>query len=78
MNSNKLEGKYANYFMVGNNEDVFVIDYYQFFPEGNDEEFDAHLQNSPKFRIIISPSDAIQLMLQLKSAIEGYNQKKEM
>jgi hypothetical protein len=71
-----LEGKYVNYFNVGHNEDVFVFDYYQIFPENDDNESNIRLFNNPKFRIIISPSDAKQLLKQLRIAIEKYEADK--
>jgi hypothetical protein len=76
LNQEKLEGKYANYFKVGHNEDVFVIDYYQLFPDNDDDETKPKLLNSPNYRIILSPSDANQLLAHLKSAIDEYEQLK--
>ena len=76
MHQEKLEGKYVNYFKVGHNEDVFVIDYYQLFPDNDDDGSDLHLLNSSKLRIIISPSDANQLLEQLRCAIEEHDQLK--
>jgi uncharacterized protein DUF3467 len=72
-----LEGKYANYFRVGHTEDVFVFDYYQIFPENDDDESNIRLFNNPKFRIIISPSDSRQLLKQLRTAIEKYEADKK-
>lgn len=67
-----LEGRYVNYFKVGYNADVFVIDYYQMFPE--DEEaagFPQHV-SSPRLRLITSPSDVRQLVQHLESAVKNY------
>jgi len=72
-----LEGKYANYFKIGHNEDVFVLDYYQLFPDDDCEDSTLPLQDSPKVRIIISPSDANQLLAHLKSAIDEYEHSKK-
>lgn len=66
------EGRYVNYFKVGHNADVFVIDYYQFLPDDDEAEADAQVEKSPKCRLISSPSDAKQLMLHLKSSIKNY------
>lgn len=71
-----LEGKYVNHFRVGHTEDVFVFDYYQIFPENDDDEENLRLFNNPKLRVILSPPDARQLLKQLKSAIEKYEADK--
>lgn len=71
-----LEGKYVNHFRVGHTEDVFVFDYYQIFPENDDNEKNIQLFNNPKLRIILSPPDARQLLKQLKSAIGKYEADK--
>ena len=76
MDTERIEGRYVNYCKVGHNEEVFVIDYYQFFPGDDNDACDHHLRNSPKVRIIISPSDTNQLLLQLQSAIEEYDNLK--
>lgn len=72
-----LEGKYVNHFRVGHTEDVFVFDYYQIFPENDDDEKNLRLFNNPKLRVILSPPDARQLLKQLKSAIEKYEADKK-
>jgi hypothetical protein len=66
------EGRYVNYFKLSYNSDVFVIDYYQFFPEGKDSQ--KHLHHSPKLRLITTPTDAKQLLHHLKSAINKYEE----
>ncbi len=66
------EGKYVNYFRIGYTDNVFVLDYYQIFPENDDDESNPRLYDNPKDRIIISPSDAKQLLRQLTAAIETY------
>jgi hypothetical protein len=66
------EGRYSNYFKIGHNADVFVIDYFQIFPEDHEDESDIEKRLIPKARIITSPSDAIQLMNQLKSSIKAF------
>lgn len=68
-----LEGKYVNHFRIGHTEDVFVFDYYQIFPEKDIEELNLRLFDNPKFRIIVSPADAKQLLNQLSKAIEEYD-----
>jgi len=77
MPSSKLDGLYSNFFKVGHNEDVFVFDYYQIFPENDGEESIIRLLNNPKFRIIIGPPDAKQLMKELSTAIEKYEVDKK-
>ena len=37
------EGKYVNYFRIGHTDNVFVFDYYQIFPESDDEESNPRL-----------------------------------
>ena len=73
----RLEGKYANYFRIGCTDNVFVFDYYQIFPENDDEESTPRLFDNPKDRIIMSPSDAKQLLRQLKAAVEIYESGKK-
>lgn len=78
LHKEKIEGKYVNFFKVGYNADVFVIDYYQIFPEDNETEASnqqktaQQFRNDPKCRIITSPSDAKNLMEQLKLSIIEY------
>jgi hypothetical protein len=66
------EGKYVNYFKVGYNADVFVIDHYQFFPETDDEEADIKSLDGPKYRIITSPANAKQLLAHLKTSLVNF------
>jgi hypothetical protein len=66
------EGTYSNYFKIGHNADVFVIDHFQVFLEETETEPAEGGPHCPRGRIIISPSDAKALMAQLKSAIETY------
>ena len=66
------EGRYVNYFKVGHNADVFVIDYFQYFPEDNDANTGTRIGGSPHCRLITSPNDAKQLLLHLESSIKLY------
>ncbi|MGA1839220.1 MAG: DUF3467 domain-containing protein [bacterium] len=59
-----IEGRYANYFKIGQNAFEFVLEFIQFFP-GNDEE---HLHT----RIITSPIYAKTLAKMLQKSIEQY------
>lgn len=70
--SYKIEGHYVNYFKVGYNRDVFVIDHYQYFPENPEEETEGLMPTDPKLRLIASPADARQLLEHLKVSIENY------
>ena len=75
-----LEGRYVNYFKVGYNADVFVIDYFQYFPEADEGDHDASGSGdphgrpgrTPSLRLITSPADARQLLLHLESSIKMY------
>ena len=67
-----VEGRYVNYFMVGYNPDVFVIDYFQHFPGGLEADGGGRLPNEPKLRLITSPSDARLLLNNLQAAIKKY------
>lgn len=69
---NRTDGQYSNYFKVGHNSDVFVIDSYQVFLEDNDNNFALNDILNPNSRIIASPVDAKVLMNQLKCAIEEF------
>ena len=60
----KLEGRYANYFKVGYNEFEFVIDFGQFY---HDDE-DMRMHN----RIITSPAYMKALLEILGKSIEEY------
>lgn len=73
MSSNSaFEGHYVNYFKVGHNTDVFVIDYYQFFPGDNQAALPTDSSVSPRYRLIASPADAKLLLRRLESSIELY------
>ena len=61
-----LEGRYANYFEVGYNAFEFLLDFGQYFPEGEN--------SSPHTRIITTPSYARVLLETLKESIEKYEQ----
>ena len=66
MNSEKLEGRYANYFNIGHNAFEFLIDCSQFYP-GN-KKVQLHT------RIITSPMCAKALLQTLRESIERYEQ----
>lgn len=69
---NCLEGRYANYFKIGHNADVFVIDYFQYFPVDREKLNENKLSNTPRVRIITAPADAKQLFEDLKDSIEDF------
>ena len=60
----KIEGKYANYFMVGHNAFEFVIDFGQYYSENEEAE--------PCTRIVTSPCYAKELLETLRESIERY------
>ena len=62
----QLEGRYANYFKVGQNAFEFLIDFGQFYPNGGNEYFHT--------RIISSPYYAKILLKILKESIDQYEQ----
>lgn len=64
LSSEKLEGKYANYFKVGHNAVEFVIDFGQFYSENKGAELYT--------RIITNPYYAKKLFETLQEAIEFY------
>lgn len=64
MGGKKIEGKYANYFMVGHNAFEFVIDFGQYYAETDKAEL--------YFRIVTSPCYAKELFVTLRDAIEQY------
>lgn len=68
-----IEGHYVNFFKIGYNRDVFVIDHYQYFPENREENQTGRMPTDPKLRLITSPTDARQLLENLRSAIETYD-----
>lgn len=67
--SEKLEGKYANYFEVGYNAYEFVIDFGQYYSESDEAELCT--------RIITSPVYAMNFFSVLEESIENYKAKYE-
>jgi hypothetical protein len=67
--SEKLEGKYANYFEVGHNAYEFVIDFGQYYSESEEAELST--------RIITSPVYAKIFLKILAQSIEQYDAKYE-
>jgi len=65
--SNKIEGRYANYFKVGHNAYEFVIDFGQYYP-GTEE---AELYT----RIITSPAYEKSLLETIRESIYQYEKK---
>lgn len=63
-NANPLEGKYANYFKIGHNAFEFVLDFGQFYSEG--EEPTLHT------RIVTSPVYVVALLETLKNSVDQY------
>lgn len=72
---NGVEGKYANYFKIGHNADVFVIDYFQYFPVENVRDPGSKLNKISGNRIITAPADAKQLFEDLKIALAEFEKK---
>jgi len=64
--ANLLEGRYANYFKVGYNAFEFILDFGQFYPEG--EEPKMHT------RIVTNPVYAKALLETLKESVDQYGQ----
>jgi hypothetical protein len=62
----QLEGRYANYFNVGHNAFEFLLDFGQFYPEG--EEPQLHT------RIVTNPVYAKALLELLQESIDRYEQ----
>jgi hypothetical protein len=58
---NHLEGRYANYFKVGQNAFEFILDFGQFYSE--DQEANLHT------RIVMSPYYAKELLNLLQASI---------
>lgn len=56
-----MEGKYANYFKIGNNAFEFVIDFGQYYPENDQAELYT--------RIITGPAYAKRLLAILQEAV---------
>ena len=70
-----IEGLYINYSKVGHNAEVFVIDYFQFFPENSEKKNDNQLLENPRIRIVTSPADVKQLYENLKVSLEAYEKR---
>ena len=66
MPPSKLDGLYSNFFKVGHNVFVFMLDFGQFYPES--EEVQLHT------RIITSPIYAKALLETLQESIASYEQ----
>ena len=64
--SQKLEGRYANYFKVGYNAFEFVIDFGQSYSENDQAELCA--------RIVTSPVYAKDFLETLQGSIERYQE----
>jgi hypothetical protein len=62
----QLEGRYANYFKVGNNAFEFLLDFGQFYPE--DGKAQLHT------RIVTSPIYAKALLQILRQSIDQHEQ----
>ena len=67
-----FDGRYVNYFKIGYNTDVFVIDYFQYFPESLGVGKGQPVQSESKLRLITSPPDAKLFMNSLRAAIKRY------
>ncbi len=64
--SSPLEGRYANFFNVGHNAFEFLLDFGQYYSEGEAPQ--------PHTRIITSPIYAKELLQILCEAIDRYEQ----
>ena len=64
--SQKLEGRYANYFKIGYNAFEFVIDFGQSYSEDDQTELCT--------RIVTGPAYAKNLLSTLQRAIDRYEQ----
>ena len=62
-----VEGRYANYFKIGQNAFEFVLEFIQFYPDNQEE----HMHT----RIITSPIYAKALLKILQKSIENYERK---
>ena len=62
-----LEGRYANYFEVGNNQAEFLIDFGQFYTQGEVPAFHT--------RIVTSPVYAKALTRLLNDAVMQYEER---
>ncbi len=67
-----IEGVYINYFKVGYNADVFVLDQLQVFGGDHHEMGDDDIARCPRYRTIASPMDAKQLLKQLEASVAAY------
>lgn len=67
--SNRLEGRYANYFKVGHNAFEFVLDFGQSFAENQESKLHT--------RIVTSPIYAKAFLETLQESIEEYEKKFE-
>ena len=67
--SEKVEGKYANYFEVGHNAFEFVIDFGQHYAENEEAELCIRIRTSPAY--------AIAFQKILNESIEQYEKKYE-
>jgi len=67
-----VEGRYVNYFKIGYNADVFVIDHFQYFSDNLNFSKSQLLPADLKLRLIASPSDARHLLHNLQTAINEY------
>jgi len=63
-NEDLRDGRYANYFKVGQNAFEFLIDFGQFYPNDGKEHFHT--------RVIMSPFYANVLLKTLQEAIDRY------
>ena len=62
----RLEGRFANYFKVGHNAFELLLDFGQFYPEGEREQLHT--------RIVTTPTYAKALMCVLRDSIAQYEQ----
>ena len=65
-NTGQVEGRYANYFKVGHNPFEFLLDFGQFYPEGEQPQLHS--------RIITSPIYAKALLETLRESVDRYEQ----
>lgn len=61
-----VEGRYANYFRIGQNAFEFVLEFIQLYSSNNNKEEHLHT------RIITSPSYAKIFLEMLQKSIENY------
>lgn len=64
LESNPLEGKYANYFKVGHNAFEFILDFGQLYEKNQEPQLHT--------RIITTPAYADALLATLQAAIVQY------